>query len=164
MKSSDCFLDIETVKISVEPPFTNRGRPITKRWQVCAIGVALRSHAPTIIVDEHSEETAFMILETWLEVRKVRRIFYGATRKFDEMVLRGQFINARREFLPEPGPWPHMDHPDNYEWVNIGGGHPNPDGLSPLIATGKVPIKDVIRHCRQDVIALRKQVRELKIA
>lgn len=159
------FIDIETRKVLLRTPYQNPDRPqsklITKRWQVFMIGVAPLDPVPGVVLLEGREGMIFRALEFYLRHYQVTKLYYGATRSFDEAVMKGIFINARRELLTTPGPWPHLNPEPPIEWVNLGP-DPNPDGLSkdaPALYDGGQ--QDLIRkHCREDVLNLR--VRYLK--
>jgi len=97
-------LDIETRKVPVVPPIVSRGRPVTKRWQVFMIGVKVVGSSVPVTVFDGGERQVLISLDGWLGRVNVTRIYYQATRQFDEMILRGRFINARRELLDKPGP------------------------------------------------------------
>lgn len=153
-----CYFDIETRKHAVPPGLTSRGRPVTLRWQCFMIGYAIGNARPYLLEDEY-EGALWAAFEGVLRVHHVTEIVYGATRKFDEAIARGTFINARREFLDEPGPWPHLDTKlaDKITWTNIGP-EANPDGLSKLVPQLYVtnPAK-VRKHCLEDIIILRRR-------
>lgn len=158
------YLDIETRKVALPEPFVNPSwpnrQPIRKRWQAFMVGIAVGSGAVSLfdIDEEKDEEFLLDMVEEWLHTCGVTEIIYGATRSFDEAILRGTFLNARRELLDEPGPWPHLVSPDRFNWINVGPGEPNPDGLSRHIPDlwAKPHGKGIVKkHCREDVMALQ---------
>lgn len=159
-------LDIETRKVPVDPPILSRGRQVTKRWQVFMIGTTTTVGTDEVDLWEGSEETILQELEQYLELIKATEIIYEATRKigFDEAILKGIFINERRELLEKPGPWPRLRTAHLFKWTNLRGYKPgvvNPFGLSkvaPLIY-GTDP--ELIRnHCRWDVVNLLSRARD----
>ena len=146
-------LDIETRKVPVVPPIVSRGRPVTKRWQVFMIGVKVVGSSVPVTVFDGGERQVLISLDGWLGRVNVTRIYYQATRQFDEMILRGRFINARRELLDKPGPWPHLSFASRYEWVCLKpDGWKNPDQLSQHGPELYNTDPDLVRaHCRVDV-------------
>lgn len=157
------YLDIETRKTRLVEPFVNPSfpdrQPFRNRWQVIMVGVAVGAGAISLFeIEDDSEESLLEKLEEWLNATGVTEIMYGATRSFDEAILRGTFLNARRELLDSPGPWPHLLAPDRFDWINVGPSkEPNPDGLSKEIPklweSGRKPM--VRKHCLVDVQSLQ---------
>jgi hypothetical protein len=114
------YLDIETRKIDAGPGFPQR-----RRWQPFMVGLGLwspdRGWKVYLLEEGGKYGEAFLIdaLASVLRDRGIEEIRYGATREFDEMVLRGRFTNARRAHLPEPPPWwPNLNE-FPVRWVNV---------------------------------------------
>ena len=153
------YVDVETRKVPVPPGLVSRGRPVTKRWQVFLVGVAL-TDGPVEFLDGGGDEAALMAdLAEWCTLRGVTELVYAAgLRSFDEKVLRGVFVNARREFLTEPGPWPRLELADEVEWRNLGAlPDLNPDGLGKAAPEIWAYDPDAVRsHCGWDVEELRR--------
>src|SRR5215831_12547756 len=162
-------LDIETRKVPVDPPILSRDRPVTKRWQPFMIGVVQvdNPNNSTVFLIEGNEEQIYKDLAMYLKAVKATEIIYEATRKigFDEAILKGIFINERRELLEKPGPWPHLVNAERYKWTNLRGykrGDANPFGLSKLAPSAYEINPELVRdHCRWDVMSLYKRVRDV---
>ena len=156
------FLDLETRKKEVRPPFLSRNRPVTKRWETIVIGYCFEEGKPHTI-SGGPEQEMWDLFEELIDGQEVDTIVYAATRKFDEAIARGTFINARREYLDEPGPWPRLRSAQKRTWINIGPeGVSNPDGLSAQVPVlwEKGEINTVLKHCREDVLNLRLRYNE----
>jgi hypothetical protein len=156
------FLDFETRKVDLPEPFVYDAdrRPVTKRWQVFMAGICLSNSLITLF--EGDEQTVFAKLGDWLDGYQVDTIVYEATRYFDEMIAKGRFINARREFLPTPGPWPYASWANHLTWINLG---PRNDpkqadhvarNAAKLYESQPQLIRD---HCYSDVVGLRERWR-----
>lgn len=106
------WLDIETRKVPVE------GWHQKTRWEPFMVGFAGFQDPGVFFCDvvrADTEEDLIFYLNGTLDDSEVR---YSATREFDEMVLRGRFINARRAHSETPGGWPNLDGL-NIAWNNI---------------------------------------------
>lgn len=71
-----------------------------KRWVPCVIGVGVfgqKGISIRVLVSK-SESELIGAFEEMVEERSLECARYGATRSFDEMVLKGRFTNARRAF------------------------------------------------------------------
>lgn len=148
---NDIWVDIETEKVAVKNWVNSR------RWRVFMVGLGyVRDDTLVFEVWSGDEDDLISFLEE--RFKTARRINYSATRRFDEMVLRGYFINARRPFLEEPWRWARIK--GNYVWRNIRKIEKDvpriPDVPSKLIPklwnAGEKEI--VYLHCLKDVVAL----------
>lgn len=93
-RSDVCFLDLETVKVPTRAGFRMKtGERLGYRWSAFLAGVT--SYRRISIVERYESEEAFLagVRE---EIGSVRAVVYRATRKFDEMILKGRFTYARR--------------------------------------------------------------------
>lgn len=132
------WLDIETVKQTIEPvaiPNTN-GETLKKRWRTFMIGLASVENGSVTVRIIFGDDEAKLLKELARYI-KGGVVRYGATRNFDEMVLKGMFTHARRGLLDEPGPWPNVGN--GAEWVNIGLSHRNGLARDFDIASRDVP-------------------------
>jgi hypothetical protein len=156
------YLDIETRKVPVAPAYhpneRDRQRPVTKRWQTFMVGVGFALPEQPLLI-EGDERAIMKQLADLIKERGVTHIIYTATRQFDEMVLRGRFINARRELLVAPGPWPRLLNADACEWTCLRP-LPNPDPEGSRMAptwydSGDAHLREKVRaHCLADVTRL----------
>lgn len=115
------YLDIETRKVPLDPPYQMAsGEMLKRRWDVITACVIRGNRA--FLVHAASLE---LVLEDLSSVLKdVTRIVYGATREFDEMILKGRFTNARRAHAAEPF-YPALAGADEFSWVNVGTDKPD---------------------------------------
>jgi hypothetical protein len=122
-RSDVCFLDLETVKVPARPGFRLKtGEPLGRRWSAFLAGVT--SYRRISLVERYGSEEAFLagVRE---EIGSARTVVYRATRKFDEMILKGRFTYARRG--PEDVPfYPAMPGAERLDWRCE---RPDPDGF-----------------------------------
>lgn len=146
------WLDIETRKVPAPKGWYQR-----MRWQPFLVGLAWREgDALTFTVTEFKNERELID-----ELNVVVEYRYTATRDFDEMVLKGRFVNARHGFAAVPGKWPHLNL-GHQTWSNIRKyREPKRYKRPPDIEPKRVPEewakgnKDgVARHCLKDVMEL----------
>lgn len=93
---SNAYIDIETRKVDCGVTLHDGWR-LKKRWSAFAIGIG--GFEGIHLLATYQEE------ELLAEASKLighRVATYAATRQFDEMVLKGQFTNARRAHEPKP--------------------------------------------------------------
>lgn len=111
-RSDVTHLDLETVKVPAEPGFTMKtGEPLGRRWSAFLAGVS--SFRRITIVEKVRSEEAF--LRGVRDAVESGEVVYCATRKFDEMILRGRFTYARRG--PEDVPfYPAMPGASGLSW------------------------------------------------
>jgi hypothetical protein len=108
------FLDLETEKVPCEYVLAN-GERLRRRWSVLAAGVARAGEIR--LLDWADSEDSF--LAAIAEAAGTGPIVYAATRQFDEMILRGQFTNARRAHAASAF-YPAMPGAADREWRNLG--------------------------------------------
>jgi hypothetical protein len=122
-RSDVCFLDLETVKVPTRAGFRMKtGEPLGRRWSAFLAGVT--SYRRISLVEKSGSEEAFLagVRE---EIGSASAVVYRATRKFDEMILRGRFTYARRG--PEDVPfYPAMPGAESLAWRCE---RPDPDGF-----------------------------------
>jgi hypothetical protein len=105
------FLDLETVKVPCE--WTSpAGEKLGRRWSAFLAGVADGGRI-TLVERTGSEED---FLTGVREAIRTPAVSYRATRKFDEMILKGRFTYARRGPAPEPF-YPAMPGAEDLVWV-----------------------------------------------
>jgi|GEM_PF-3239389 len=157
IKEGTCFVDIETKKVPTPKGFKEKlstGYPMRNRWAAFMIGLAHWVEGEFILDIFYGDEVS-LLGEFEMKVEKAKKIIYGATRSFDEMVLKGRFINARDRFLDKPGPWPHVSQklPFVNERKALKKFNRLPDVASKFVPefweAGKTD--EVISHCARDV-------------
>lgn len=111
------FIDLETEKVSTPSDYRMpSGEPLRRRWSTTLAAAAFDDQL--LLFDAEGDEVA-LLDELSACCVNAPAVIYGATRQFDEMVLRGRFTNARRAHLTEPT-WPAMPGAENVNWVNVG--------------------------------------------
>lgn len=111
------YLDVETSKVPTPDGYRMpNGEPLRRRWAVELVGIA-RDGVVAICDGEGNERQALEDAAGCLY--GASQVVYGATRQFDEMVLRGRFTNARRALLPVPT-WPALPGAERLVWRNVG--------------------------------------------
>lgn len=132
-RSGAALLDIETRKVPVEGGYEMpNGEVLKTRWEAFLIGIAVGGEIVLVEGPEPLAGAAEVLAG-------VRTVVYGATREFDEMILRGRFTNARRAHAPEPF-YPALDGAEEIEWVNVG---PTPPAIKPKRSATDVKGRDV---------------------
>lgn len=107
------FLDIETRKVPAPSGFLMKnGEPIRMRWEPFLIGIGLNRLITMVSGDAP-------LLGVKAVLGRPRIVAYGATRDFDEMILKGRFTNARRAAEDVPF-YPALAGADRYDWYNVG--------------------------------------------
>jgi len=117
------FLDLETRKVPIGPTemspdglVMKNGELLRRRWQAFLAGVARDGEIR--IVEYEDDEYDFLVAVRGA-IGNADTVVYGATRQFDEMILKGRFTNARRahENLPF---FPAMPGASELWWRCIG--------------------------------------------
>ncbi len=117
-RTGEVYLDLETVKVPTDGFVMANGEPLRNRWSAFMAGLAVDGEL--WLIERTGSEADF--LATVREVMGTAdSVVYGATRDFDEMILRGRFTNARRAHEPEPF-YPALPAADELEWRNMGPG------------------------------------------
>lgn len=136
------FLDIETRKVRIPGDGYQmaNGEILRNRWEAFLIGIAM---AGEIILIEGADPLTGLsdFIPAGSEIR------YGATREFDEMILRGRFTNARRAHAPEPF-YPAVDGAESFRWVNVGPAKSNAERAA------DVPSRDVPAEWKKGDVSL----------
>jgi hypothetical protein len=111
-RNDAAFLDLETVKVPCDW-VSPAGEKLSRRWSAFLAGVAIAGSI--VIVEATGSEEAFLtgVAEA---VAPATTVVYRATRKFDEMILKGRYTYARRGPAPEPF-YPAMPGAEDLEWV-----------------------------------------------
>lgn len=162
MPFPQCYVDIETTKVPCPPGWFRRTKDcwLKKRWKPFMVTIAYCSEG-SLIFETFASESEYELIESLKEKLEGKEVRYGATRKFDEMVLCGRFTNARRAFSPIPGDWPNLSKA-SITWVNVCGvlmpeREREMEGIDcPIFWKSKNPEKlDILwKHCIRDVIEL----------
>lgn len=149
------YLDIETIKTDAP-----KGWPQKRRWRTFMVGLGFVMDGKFCVeVLATDDEKAMMKLVA--ERIRGKRVVYGATREFDEMVLKGRFTNARRAHHPTPGPWPNVSNVP-CSWDNIGkimravGRIKRTEDIesknAPVVWSESEDVSSVVRHNALDVL------------
>jgi hypothetical protein len=155
-RSDVTFLDLETVKV---PCYwtSPAGERLGRRWSAFLAGVT--SFRRITIVEATGGEEAF--LTGVREAIDSGTVVYRATRKFDEMILKGRYTYARRGPAPVPF-YPAMPGAETLEWVCE---RPNPTGEWEAMRERELASKDVSETYATDsglvLIHLLRDVAEL---
>ena len=152
------WVDIETVKAPVDPPIKVKNEFCRKRWEPVMIGVGYRFEGDWWVD----------ITFNWADWPKFFEMYildsdtmvYRATRKFDEMILKGRFWNARRAFFEDkPEGWPGINE-EAFEFVNIYNKMDEPPPRGEDIPSKDIPkvwprrFNDMLVHLFRDVVEL----------
>ena len=121
-RSNCCYVDIETTKVKLTTPVVMaNGELLKSRWEPIAIGLGNKSRSDwwaTLMFDFEGSEWVKELTD-WQSDHDYFYALYGATREFDEMILKGKFTNARRAHLKtKPREWPGIS-PDLFCWLNL---------------------------------------------
>jgi len=115
------FLDLETVKVPCD--WTSpAGEKLSRRWSAFLAGVT--SSRMIVLAERYRDETEEAFLGNVREEIESGTVVYRATRKFDEMILKGRYTYARRGPAPEAF-YPAMPDAEDLAWVCE---RPNPTG------------------------------------
>jgi hypothetical protein len=153
--ASVTWIDIETVKVRMPD-----GR---LRWNPVVIGTAFDFAGQWRFDLAFNFETDADWVD-WLGSIRANssHMIYAATRSFDEMVLKGRFLNARRPFFSKrPDGWPGIDD-DLFTWENtaktMATGPDMTARRGPDIRSRDIPKiwpkreNDTLIHCWRDVV------------
>ena len=106
------FLDLETVKVPCD--WTSpAGEKLGRRWSAFLAGVAI---AGSIVIVEATGGEENFLTGVSEAIAPATTVVYRATRKFDEMILKGRYTYARRGPAPEPF-YPAMPGAESLAWV-----------------------------------------------
>lgn len=115
------FLDLETVKVPCD--WTSpAGERLGRRWSAFLAGVAIAGSI--VIVERDGSEEDFLTGVSYA-VAPAEMVVYRATRKFDEMILKGRYTYARRGPAAEPF-YPAMPGAESLAWTCE---RPDPTGV-----------------------------------
>jgi hypothetical protein len=129
------FIDLETRKVPAPEGFRMKnGEPLRRRWQAFLAGVG---RGGKIRICENTGDEVAFLADVRCAIGPATDNVYGATREFDEMILRGRFTNARRANEDRPF-FPHLVDADAFRWWNVGSGPP-PVYRAPDCASRDVP-------------------------
>jgi hypothetical protein len=112
MADGTAYLDIETRKVDFGLRLSD-GWIAKKRWSPFAIGIGRADGIHLRATYEEAE-----LLKSAAELIGYRTVVYAGTRQFDEMVLKGRFINARRAIEPI-ALYPTLPGASAMRWRNI---------------------------------------------
>ena len=132
------YLDLETRKVPCHWTFPS-GEPLRRRWSAFLAGVATRGEI-TLVESAGSELDFLQAVAD--AVYPADTVLYRATRQFDEMILKGRFINARRALAEVPF-YPAMPGAEDLVWDCR---KHDPDSAWQQQRPGDVPSKDVPVH------------------
>jgi hypothetical protein len=109
------YLDLETVKVPCAFTFPT-GEKLGRRWSAFLAGVA-RNGEIRFVERDRDDELGFLdgVYET-IGGESAYEVVYRATRKFDEMILRGRFTYARRGPAESPF-YPALRDAEYLNWV-----------------------------------------------
>jgi len=116
-------IDIETEKVAGEFRWRS-GETNSRRWKPYVIGVGFSTDNRTefYIFENHDEkelmEEAGETL-VCLSGNTNNVVYMNSRNRFDEMVLAGRFINARRPLAKRCGPWPILETDPKLIWKRI---------------------------------------------
>lgn len=114
------YLDLETVKVPCD--WTSpAGEKLGRRWSVFMAGVAMNG-VIEIIERTGTEEECLAGIDRAIGLADT--VLYRATRKFDEMILKGRYTYARRGPAPAPF-YPALPDAEGLIWDCR---RPEPDG------------------------------------
>lgn len=114
------YLDLETVKVPCD--WTSpAGEKLGRRWSAFMAGVAVNGRIA--LVERTGDEEDFLC-GVYAATEPAGEVCYRATRKFDEMILKGRYTYARRGPAPEPF-YPAMPYAEDLAWTCE---RPNPNG------------------------------------
>ncbi len=107
------YLDIETRKVPTREGFRMKtGEPLGRRWSAYLAGVAW---AGTIALVERTGSEPMFLSAVREALGNADTVVYRATRRFDEMILKGRYTYARRG--PEDVPfYPAMPDAEELTW------------------------------------------------
>lgn len=155
-RSDLTFLDLETRKVPCD--WTSpAGEKLGRRWSAFLAGVT--SFRRITLVESAGDEEGF--LTGVREAIESPRVVYRATRKFDEMILKGRYTYARRGPAPEPF-YPAMPGADALAWTCE---RPDPAGFWESARSRELASADVSEMYERDsglvLIHLLRDVCEL---
>jgi len=128
------FLDLETRKVPCD--WTSpAGELLTRRWSAFLAGVT--GYRRITMVESVNDEEGFLVGVR--EAIESGTVVYRATRKFDEMILKGRYTYARRGPAPEPF-YPAMPGAEDLVWACE---RPDPTGFWESIREQELPSIDV---------------------
>jgi hypothetical protein len=149
------YVDLETEKVPTAGFVMKNGEVLKNRWSAFLAGVGAFGEI-RLVERDGSEE--FFLGGVREAIGDAEEVVYGATREFDEMILKGRFTNARRAHEPVPF-YPALPDADGLAWVNEGTG--KADFRSPDVASREVPVayrdgryESVMIHNLRDVAEL----------
>lgn len=130
-RGGSAFLDLETQKVPAPEGFRMKnGELLRRRWSIVMYGVALNGTIRISANDANDEAANLAGLgDIFADLdQQDDKIVYAATRKFDEMIAKGKFTNARRAHEDFPF-FPYVKGSELYRWFNLG---PIPDSVRRL--------------------------------
>jgi hypothetical protein len=157
------YLDLETVKVPCDTTgrgyhVIKTGEPLTKRWSVFMAGIGResaewipdmephRGYGGVVEILELSSAGEEDLLSDIAKAVDTRQVLYRATRKFDEMILKGRYTYARRG--PEPVPfYPAMPGAEDLTWICE---RPDPDGFAEKLRERELMSKGLYDLWRRD--------------
>jgi hypothetical protein len=115
------YVDLETVKVPCA--WTSpAGESLSRRWSAFLAGVGYNGR---ITIVERTGTEPMFLAGVRGALGSAGTIVYRATRKFDEMILKGRYTYARRGPAPEPF-YPAMPGAEELSWRCE---RPDPDGF-----------------------------------
>jgi hypothetical protein len=126
------------VKVPCDFTFPS-GEKLGRRWSAFLAGVGRNGEIRFVERDRDDEEGFLTGVWEAIGGESAYEVVYRATRKFDEMILKGRFTYARRGPAPEPF-YPALPDADYLNWVCE---RPDPTGEWESMRARELPSADV---------------------
>jgi hypothetical protein len=134
--SGVAYLDLETTKVPCD--WTSpAGEKLGRRWSAFMAGIAW--DGAVWLVERDAEPEAAYLASVRAVMPGADTALYRATRKFDEMILKGRYTYARRGPAPEPF-YPAMPDAEDMTWDCR---RPDPEGRWESLRDRELASKDV---------------------
>lgn len=169
-KKPTLTIDLETEKVKGAFRWAS-GEKNSRRWKPFMVGLSFCCDNRIEILVAYSFDESELI--DWIcEELPIYgsntgdKIFMNSRNKFDEMVLKGRFINARRKLAELPGNWP-CDPFEGFEFLNCGSSDlklSRNEGIDwwDYPALARAEDRRIIEHCARDVFENLLAVGEIK--
>lgn len=155
-------VDIETEKVSGDFRWRS-GETNSKRWKPYMVGVGFSTdnRSEFYIFENHNEkELLEEVGETLVCLSGNTRdvVYMNSPNRFDEMVLYGRFINARRPLAAKPGKWPILETDPKLIWKPIENFRRLYDRSDENFAHGegaklsRAGDPTIVKHCLRDLV------------
>ena len=141
------YVDLETVKVPCE--WTSpAGESLSRRWSAFLAGVGYNGR---ITIVERTGTEPMFLAGVRGALGAAGTVVYRATRKFDEMILKGRYTYARRGPAPEPF-YPAMPGAEELSWVCE---RPDPEGFWESVRERELDSRNVSETYRTDPALVR---------